>query len=353
MTVLSGLGVTLPVDDQLTAGQYLDLARLAEAAGYSDVLVGEVAGPEVFSMLGMIAASTSRIRLGSGIVGAYPRSAVLTAMGFATLASLAPGRVLAGLGASSPIIVEQWHGAAFAGPLARVEEYVALMRRVWSGERTGATGEHVRSRGFRSGLVAAELAGGRATPDIPVLVAAMNPRMLRLAGAIADVAFLTWTPPGEYGPKIAMVREGARAAGRDPDEVGIAASFWAYAGDHSDAARERMRRFVLQYAMVPTHRDSFRGSLAGLADAAAAWERGDRAAALAAVDDDAVDAMCAVGTTDVVAGRVTALRAAGVDLPIALTPGAALGDATGPAQTIERVGAALGLTAPSPGAARP
>ena len=76
-------------------------------------------------MLGMIAASTSRIRLGSGIVGVYPRTAVLTAMGFTTLASLAPGRVLAGLGASSPIIVEQWHGLGFDAPRARIEEYVA------------------------------------------------------------------------------------------------------------------------------------------------------------------------------------------------------------------------------------
>ncbi len=329
---MSGLGVTLPVDDGLSAGQYLDLARLAEASGYTDVLVGEVAGPEVFSMLGMIAASTSRIRFGSGIVGVYPRSAVLTAMGFATLASLAPDRVLAGVGASSPIIVEQWHGAAFTGPLTRVEEYVALMRRVWAGDRTDVAGEHVRSAGFRAAL---------APVDVPILVAAMNPRMLRLAGAIGDVAFLTWTPPGELAPKIEFVREGARAAGRDPDTVGIAASFWAYAGDRVDSARERMRRFVLQYAMVPTHRESFRDSMPGLAGAAAAWERGDRTAALRAVDDAAVDAMCAIGTARDVTARVTALRGAGVDLPVALTPGAAPGDASGSAETIERVGAAI------------
>jgi probable F420-dependent oxidoreductase len=328
VTVLRGLGVTLPVDEGLTAGQYLDLARLAEQHGYTDVLVGEVAGPEVFSMLGMIAASTSRIRLGSGIVGVYPRTAVLTAMGFTTLASLAPGRVLAGLGASSPIIVEQWHGLGFDAPRARIEEYVATMRTIFRGERTDVDGEHVRSHGFRAGL---------GPVDVPIVLAAMNPRMLRLAGAIADVAFLTWTPPDEYGPKIALVREGAREAGRDPDEVGIAASFWAYAGDRVDEARERMRRFVLQYAMVPTHRPSFRASLSGLDRAADAWAAGDREAALRAVDDEAVAAMCALGTGDDVAARVAALREAGVDLPIALTPGAVPGDAEGPAQTIARV----------------
>ncbi|GAA4790298.1 hypothetical protein GCM10023200_26510 [Actinomycetospora chlora] len=328
MTILRGLGVTLPVDEGLSAGQYLDLARLAEDAGCTDVLVGEVAGPEVFAMLGMIAASTRRIRLGSGIVGVYPRTAVTTALGFTTLASLAPGRVLAGLGASSPIIVEQWHGLGFDAPRARLEEYVAALRTVFRGERTALDGAHVRSHGFRAAM---------APVDVPILVAAMNPRMLRLAGAIADVAFLTWTPPDEYGPKIALVREGARAAGRDPDEVGIAASFWAYAGDRVDEARERLRRFVLQYAMVPTHRPSFRGSFAGLDEAVDAWGAGDRRAALRAVDDDAVAAMCALGSGDDVARRVAALRAAGVDLPVALTPGAVPGDPEGPAQTIERL----------------
>ncbi|MEJ2885034.1 LLM class flavin-dependent oxidoreductase [Actinomycetospora aeridis] len=330
MTVLSGLGVTLPVDEGLSAGQYLDLARLAEDAGCTDVLVGEVAGAEVFAMLGMIAASTRRIRLGSGIVGVYPRTAVLTAMGFTTLASLAPGRVLAGLGASSPIIVEGWHGLPFDAPRARLEEYVAALRTVFRGERTDVDGTHVRSHGFRAGM---------APVDVPILVAAMNPRMLRVAGAVADVAFLTWTPPDEYGPKIALVREGARAAGRDPDEVGIAASFWAYAGDRIDEAQERLRRFVLQYAMVPTHRPSFRGSFARLDEAAGAWEQGDRKAALCAVDDAAVDAMCALGSGEDVARRVAALRRAGVDLPIALTPGAVPGDAEGPAATIERMAA--------------
>lgn len=331
MTVLRGLGVTLPVDEGLSAGQYLDLARLAEDAGCTDVLVGEVAGPEVFAMLGMIAASTDRIRLGSGIVGVYPRTAVLTAMGFTTLASLAPGRVLAGLGASSPVIVEQWHGLGFDAPRARVEEYVAALRTVFRGERTDLDGAHVRSHGFRAGL---------GPVDVPILVAAMNPRMLRVAGAVADVAFLTWTPPDEYGPKIALVREGAEAAGRDPDEVGIAASFWAYAGDRVDEAAQRLRRFVLQYAMVPTHRPSFRGSFARLDEAAGAWERGDRRAALHAVDDHAVDAMCALGTGADVARRVDALRAAGVDLPVALTPGAVPADPDGPAATIERMAAA-------------
>ena len=250
------LGVTMPVDDGLAAPEYLRLARAAEDHGYDSVWVGEVAGPEVFSMLGLIVAGTSRIRVGSGIVGIYPRSAALTAMGFATLASAAPGRVLAGLGASSPLIVRDWHGRDFAHPVSTMEGFVGALRAAWAGERVHA--ERPPVRGFRAGL--------RPVEPPPIVVAAMNPRMLRLAGRIADGVFLTWCPPAEVPAQLALVREGEQAAGRRPGTVWSVASYWGYAGAHTERARTRFRRLVLQYAMVPTHRGSFVEAFDGALD---------------------------------------------------------------------------------------
>jgi len=86
--------------------------------------------------------------------------------------------------------------------------------------------------------------------------------------------FLTWTPPGEAVDRLAHVRDGERGAGRPPGQVWTAASLWAYCGPRRDEALERMRRVVLQYAMVPTHRASFRGSFPALDEAAAAKRRG-------------------------------------------------------------------------------
>lgn len=325
------LGLTMPVDDGLSAPQYLRLARAAEEHGYDSVWVGEVAGPEVFSMLGLIAASTTRIRVGSGIVGVYPRSAALAAMGFATLASAAPGRVLAGLGASSPMIVRDWHGREFTSPLATVEGYVAALRQAWAGERVVV--EHPRVAGFRAGLL---------PPDPPpVVLGAMNPGMLRLAGRIADGVFLTWCPPEEVAAKLALVREGERAAGRAAGTVWAAASFWGYAGDRVGEATERMRRFVLQYAMVPTHRGSFGRVFGELDRATALWQGGDRRAALALVPDEAVHRLCAIGDGAAVARRAHELHAAGVELPVVLTPGSVPGDLAGPLATIAEAARAL------------
>jgi probable F420-dependent oxidoreductase len=334
--VVNGVAITLPVEDGLSALEYVELARVAERCGYDAVLAGEVSGPEVFGLLGLIAGATTRISIGSGIVGCYARPPALTAMGFATLASFAPGRVIAGIGASSPVIVRDWFGGSFAAPLAVVSDFVAVLRSALSGSRVSFEGQVLRSSGFR-------LSGAAPSPAVPVLLAAMNPAMLRLAGRIADGVFITWTPPAEVAGRLAWVRSGEAEAGRAQGEVWAAASFWAYCGPRVDEAIERLRRVVLQYAMVPTHRESFRPVFPDLDAAVALWERGERKAALGLVGDDTVHALCAVGPPSRVAAHVRELRAAGVALPVVLTPGAAPGDFAGSRATISGLAEELGL----------
>jgi alkanesulfonate monooxygenase SsuD/methylene tetrahydromethanopterin reductase-like flavin-dependent oxidoreductase (luciferase family) len=144
------VAITLPVEDGLSAADYVGLAELAERCGYDAVLAGEVAGPEVFSLLGMIAARTTSIRIGSGITGMYARPPALTAMGFATLASCAPGRVIAGLGTSSPIITEGWFGTPFVNPVGTAGEFIAVLRQALTGSAVSFAGRQLRSAGFRA-----------------------------------------------------------------------------------------------------------------------------------------------------------------------------------------------------------
>jgi len=166
-------------------------------------------------------------------------------------------------------------------------------------------------------------------------VLALGDRMLALAGTVADGAFLAWCPPGEVATKRAVVHEAARAAGRDPDSVELVCSFWGYAGDRPDEARERMRRAVLAYAMVPTHQHCFAGCFPRLTEAAEAWAAGDRREALDCVDDAVVEAVCAVGE-DAVRRRVAEYRDVGIDTPILLPTGVMPGDSEGSMQTVLR-----------------
>jgi alkanesulfonate monooxygenase SsuD/methylene tetrahydromethanopterin reductase-like flavin-dependent oxidoreductase (luciferase family) len=168
------------------------------------------------------------------------------------------------------------------------------------------------------------------------MLAAMNPRMLRLAGELADAVQLTWCPPDEVPALVATVHEGARAAGRDPGEIEVVASFFGYGGPREDEARERYRRYVLAYSQQPTHRAAFERSLPRLDEIDALWAAGDRAEALELVDDAALERLAAVGA-DAVAERARRLREAGVDVPVVLPAGAATGDYEGALATVREL----------------
>ncbi len=330
-------GVTVPVEEGLSIGQLQELARVANDAGCRTVLAGEVSGPDVFALLAAIAGVAPDVRLGTGIVPATTRSLPSLAMGFATLGSIAPGRVLAGLGVSSRTVVERWHGREFPPPIAFMREFVPAFRAALAGERIDLDSELLQVRGFRLTLLPPE--------PVPVMLAAMNPRMLRLAGELADAVQLTWCPPDEVPALVAQIHEGARAAGRDPAEVEVVASFFGYAGSRPELALERYRRFVLAYALQGTHRTAFMASIPEIEEAARRWSAGDRAGALRLVGDDAVHRLCAIGP-DALLHRVDALRAAGIDTPVLLPAGAEPGDFEGSRESIEVLASAL---RPDPG----
>jgi probable F420-dependent oxidoreductase len=330
------VGVSIPVEEGLPLEQLVGLAREAERCGYDAVVAGEVAGPDVFALLACVAGATKHVSIGTGVVPTSTRPVGLLAMGFQSLQSLAPGRVIAGVGVSSPTVVERWHGLSFPPPLPYMREFLPAFRQALDGEKLDLEGEYVRSHGFRPTLPPG--------PRIPVVVGAMRPKMVGLSGELADGAFLTWCPPEEAAERVELVREGARRAGRDPGELLIMASFFGYAGPEVDAARERMRRYVMQYASVSTHRDSFARSIPNLPEVEEAWRAGDRKRALELISDESVDMLAPLGV-DAIARRVRDLHAAGIDLPIMVTTAARPGDGAGPLATISAAAGALGLVA--------
>ncbi|MDG2427672.1 MAG: LLM class flavin-dependent oxidoreductase [Acidimicrobiales bacterium] len=332
------LGVTMPVEDGLSAKDFVRIAVEAEELGYDTVVCGEISGAEVMATLGMMAARTSRVRLASGIIPTTTRAPVLAAMGFATLSSMAPGRIAVGLGASSPIVVGDWHGRDFKKPLSTTRDFIKIFRAAISGEKVSMETETLRTHNFRLTI--------DPEGDLPIWLAAINDRMLRLAGAIADGVFLTWCPPTEVQKKVDLVRAGAIEAGRDPSEIEVVLSFWGFEGNDDDVSivRERCRRSILAYAMVPTHQSAFLDAFPTLARAASAWEAGDRKKALDLTGDDVLEAMCPIGPPGVVSDRVRQYVAAGVDLPVLFVVGPSHSGPEPALQTMKSTARALALT---------
>ncbi len=183
-------GITVPFDGIPLAGQRDLFAELPDL-GYTDVWSSEVDGADAFTPLVLASVWAPALRLGTAIAPVFTRGPATLAQCAASLAAAAPGRVAIGIGASSDVIVERWNGIEFDRPLQRVRDTARFLRAALAGEKVTERYETFAVDGFRLGLV----------PDPPpkLLVAALRPGMLRLAGRESDGAILNWLAPGDVG----------------------------------------------------------------------------------------------------------------------------------------------------------
>jgi probable F420-dependent oxidoreductase len=284
----------------------VDVAREAGELGYRSFWTAETTGPEAFSLLGTVAGVAPGLDLGTGVLALQLRTPQVTAMAAATLQALAPDRdVLLGIGISSPVVTGQWHGAAYGDrPLAQVREYVALVREVLTGESVTFEGDFYSAKRFRLGI-----RQGERRPKI--VIGALNPGMLRLAGEVADGVLLNYLPASHVPWSVEQVRKGGDAEVYAYVHVGVA--------DREQAA-DNARKDLFSYAVVDAYARNF--ERAGFADdVAAIRERHaakDREGAVAAVSDRMVDAIDVVGDEKLVRATMDEYVANGVDHPIVM-----------------------------------
>jgi probable F420-dependent oxidoreductase len=291
-------GLTLPFAG-VPLAQHEPLVRRAEAAGYDDLWTGETNGPDGFTPLVLAAAWTERVRLGTGIVNPYTRGRAVLAQHAAALADACGGRFVLGLGSSSNVIVERWNEVPFEKPLTRLRETIPLLREVLAGGRGPG--------GFKLETPPAE--------PVPIVLAALRDKMLRLGGELADGTFTNFLPLSAAEHVVARVREGEAAAGRGETEV--VCRFFCIPGDGLDTARF----MFAAYATVPVYEAFFRGLGWGEAidPMVEAWRGGDRRAALAAVPEELVREVFIFGDPPAMRARLGEFAERGITT-LVLTP---------------------------------
>ena len=186
-------GITLPLPGIALADQREIVAGLP-GLGYTDAWSSEVNGTDAFTPLVLAAQWASELRLGTAIAPIYTRGPAVLAMSGATLAGLAPGRFVLGIGTSSPAVVERWNAAELDRPYQRARDMLSFLRQALTGEKVTKEYETFRVDGFR-------LEPAPATPPALAL-AALRPQMIRLAAAKADAAITNWLAPHD----VPMVR---------------------------------------------------------------------------------------------------------------------------------------------------
>jgi probable F420-dependent oxidoreductase len=279
-------------------------AQLAEQVGYTSYWTAETTGPEAFSVLAAVGAAAPSLDLGTGVLALQLRTPMVVAMAGATLQALHPDRdIVLGIGISSPVVATRWHGRPYGDrPLSEVREYVTLLRSCLSGEKVDFDGDHYHVKGFRLGVRL-----GERRPKI--VVGALNPKMLALAGELADGVLLNYLPASHVPWSVEQVR-----AGGDADIYA-----YVHAGIcEREEGIELARRDLFSYAVVDSYAANF--ARAGFADEVAAIRAahaaGEREGAVAAVSDRMVDAIDVMGDAGTVHATMRAYADAGVDVPV-------------------------------------
>ena len=292
-------GLTIPLTGMSLIAHRELVERLPDL-GYTDAWSAETSGTDAFSPLLVASQWAPGLRLGTAIVPVYTRGPGLLAMSAATLADAAPGRFVLGIGTSSPVVVSDWNAAEFANPYARTRDTLRFLRSALAGEKVTEDYPTFSVRRFR--LERAP------EPAPPIMLAALRPRMLKLAATEANGAITNWLAPTD-------VRKVRAEVGPD---VELVARIFVCLTEDREAARTAGRLLISSYLTVPVyaafHDWLGRGEL--LAPMHQAWAAGDRKAANAAIPDEVVDDLVVHGSPDECREKVQAYVDNGLDTPV-------------------------------------
>jgi 5,10-methylenetetrahydromethanopterin reductase len=274
------IGVSLAEQDGPQALSRLrdDLQRAADD-GFPSAWLSNIFGLDALTALAVAGSQVPGIDVGTAVVPTYPRHPAVLAQQALTTATAVGGRLLLGIGLSHKIVIDDMYGYSFDRPARHMREYLSILLPLLDGVTASFQGETMRA-----GIGLSTPRPGR----VPVLLAALAPHMLRLAGRRTDGTVLWMTGPATVRDHIVpTIREAAAAAGRPSPRV--VCMLPVCVTDDPEGARARANQLFAIYGQLPSYR--------AMLDREGAKEPGD---------------VAVTGTEDAVAAQVSALAEAGV-----------------------------------------
>lgn len=275
------------------------MAKMVEDAGFESCWAAETQN-SAFVTASVAIQATSKIKVGTSIALAFPRSPTITAMEAADLDELSGGRFIVGLGTQVKRINEERFSVKFEHPAPKLKEYAEVMRTVWAANR----GDDVVHEGRFYNVTRPVFGGKRQPPprDVPVYFAAVGKIMARTCGEVADGLIAHPLASPRYIEEVIRpaVAEGAERAGRKPDECNITTDWMVSINDDVDAARREVKLQLAFYATTRTYTPilELHGKADIVPDLRSAFEAKDKERMIELIDDDLCDAMAIAGPAD-------------------------------------------------------
>ena len=271
-------------------------ARLVEKLGYESLWTIQLPNARDASLvLAAYAAATERVKLGTGVLPIYTRHPTAMAQMAATLDELSGGRFILGIGVSHKVTVEGMWGMRLESPVDAMREYLTIVRTSLRDGACGFDGRFFTARWTYS---------APRRPDLPILISALNPRMLELAGELADGVVLYMCSPAYIRDRvIPALTAGRQKAGKPLEGFEIVAAVDACLTSDRKAAHDVYRKTVERYAALPYYRKVMDAS--GFKDELASGQ----------VSEGMVDELAAIGDRQRIRDVLHRYRESGVTLP--------------------------------------
>ncbi len=235
----------LTIDNSRPIPEVIEQVQRMADAGVASATVSQIFGYDALTLLALVGQQVPDIELVTGVVPTYPRHPIMLAAQALTVQAATGGRLTLGIGLSHQIVIENMFGYSFDRPARHMREYLTALVPLLNGEQVAYHGETVTAATMAPLEIDA--------PPPPVLVAALGPTMLKLAGTLADGTSTWMTGPATVASHIApTITAAAAGAGRTPPRIAVGLPVCVTAD--ADAARERAARTFAIYGTLPSYR---------------------------------------------------------------------------------------------------
>ncbi|ARN75207.1 hypothetical protein BST96_14430 [Oceanicoccus sagamiensis] len=288
----------------LTVADSIELAKKLEAEGWDDIWMADAGGLDAMTMAPLLLAATEKMRLGIAVVPVFTRTPAVLASTISVISQAFPERFVPGFGSSSHAIINNWHGLEMEKPLTRIKETMQLLRTMLAGEKTNFAGDTLKSRGYQQ----------LPTPNQPIYLAGLRPKMVETAAEIGDGVILNLFPKSALAKIHEHIAIGAERAGKDPATIEVVSRHMIAVGEDKAMARDAFRRGFGPYYATPVYNKflAWCGYPEAAAEIAAGFKNRDRERTAAALSDELIDEIAIIGTPDECRARVREYADAGI-----------------------------------------
>lgn len=288
--------------------EVLRCAAMADKQGAESIWIPESWAREAFVTLGNVSSITEKARLGTGIISIYSRTPATIAMASATLDAMCNGRAFIALGASSKVLVENWHGLKFSHHINRMHDYVEIIRAIIKGNKVNYEGKVVKVKNFKIGFKPYR-------DNIPIYVAATNERMIGLSTDVADGIVLFLRPIDELKKTVNRLKKVTHNKNFDIVCVIITAI-----AKERELARERARKTLAFYSAVGSIYSEFlaaNGFKDEIEHIAESYKKEGLANIHKLIPDKMLDAITIAGEPEECRKKMNKFMETGISLPVA------------------------------------